>query len=98
MAHHQEDFVKLSGGVEDESLRLEPQCHPGNPVIAIYDLSHHLVVIACAACRMSVVDIAVARRPSEARAIVDIPVPPPTPTTVQRMDAAARKNRARKKK
>jgi hypothetical protein len=97
MAYHQEDLAKLGGENvgEDESLRLEPRCHPGNPVVVVYDLSHHLVVIACATCKMGVADIAVARRPSTARAMVNVPV---QPTTVQRMDASARRNRARKKK
>lgn len=80
---------------ETEQLVLRSNCHPDAPVTVKYSFALQAVTVTCALCGMGVVDIAVAARHANSHnKKIGVAA---TPTLVQRMDPASKRNRARKK-
>lgn len=99
-----EDFEAIACGKADcthadELIVLRSNCHPDAPVTVKYSFALQAVAVACAVCGMGIIDVAVAARNGNHhnKKAGALPARTPAPTTVQRMDAAARKNRARRK-
>jgi hypothetical protein len=71
-------------------------CHPGTPLVVAYNVASEALVLTCSACGQGVADVPVAPRRSLAQRKRRLTLVR-TPTVVQKLDQAARKNRDRKK-